>query len=106
MLTLLLGRLDAGQALLPVVLALVLVEGVEEAQQEVVGALNLVINLVVRWNTVYLQQVVQTLRAEGVQVRDEDLARLSPVRYEHINRLGRYTFPSQVEVEPNGLCSL
>ena len=54
----------------------------EEAQQEVVGALNLVTNLVVLWNTVYLQQVVQTLRAEGVQVRDEDLARLSPARYE------------------------
>jgi hypothetical protein len=78
----------------------------EEAQQEVVGALNLVTNLVVLWNTVYLQQVVQTLRAEGVEVRDEDLARLSPTRYEHINRLGKYTFPRQVEVEPNGLRSL
>ncbi|GAA4366282.1 hypothetical protein GCM10023185_37340 [Hymenobacter saemangeumensis] len=65
----------------------------EEAQQEVVGALNLFTNLVVLWNTVYLQQVVQTLRAEGVAVRDEDLARLSPARYEHINRLGKYTFP-------------
>lgn len=78
----------------------------EEAQQEVVGALNLVTNLVVLWNTIYLQQVVQTLRAEGVEVRDEDLARLSPARYEHINRLGKYTFPSQVEVQPNGLRSL
>ena len=78
----------------------------EEAQQEVVGALNLVTNLVVLWNTVYLQQVVHTLRAEGVAVRDEDLARLSPARYEHINRLGKYTFPSQVEVQPNGLRSL
>ena len=39
-------------------------------------------------------------------VRDEDLARLSPARYEHINRLGKYTFPSQVAVEPNGLRSL
>jgi hypothetical protein len=71
-----------------------------------VGALNLVTNLVVLWNTVYLQQVVQTQRAEGVEVRDEDLARLSPARYEHINRLGKYTFPRQVEVEPNGLRSL
>lgn len=70
------------------------------------GALNLVTNLVVLWNTVYLQQVVQTLRAEGVEVRDEDLTRLSPARYEHVNRLGKYTFPSQVEVESNGLRSL
>ena len=71
-----------------------------------IGALNLVTNLVVLWNTIYLQQVVQTLRAEGIEVRDEDLARLSPTRYEHINRLGKYTFPSQVEVQPNGLRSL
>ncbi|RZL14715.1 MAG: hypothetical protein EOO62_04730, partial [Hymenobacter sp.] len=70
----------------------------EEAQQEVVGALNLVTNLVVLWNTVYLQQVVQTLRAEGVEVRDEDLSRLLPARYKHINRLSKYTFPSQVKV--------
>ena len=75
----------------------------EEAQQEVVGALNLVTNLVVRWNTIYPQQVVQTLRAEGVEVRSEDLARLSLARYKHLNRLGKYTFPSQVEVQPNGL---
>ena len=47
--------------------------------------------------------MVQPLRAEGVEVRDEDLARMSPARYERINRLGKYTFPSQVEVQPNGL---
>ena len=39
-------------------------------------------------------------------MRDEDLTRLSPARYEHINCLGKYTFPSQVEVQPNGLRSL
>ncbi len=74
----------------------------EEAQQEVVGALNLVTNLVVLWNTVYLQQVIETLRAEGVEVGDEDLAHLSPARYEHLNRLGKYNFPRNVEVQPNG----
>ncbi len=72
----------------------------EEAQQEVVGALNLVTNLVMLWNTVYLQQVVQTLRAEGIEARDEDLARLSPARYEHINRLGKYTFPREWKCNP------
>lgn len=74
----------------------------EEAQQEVVGALNLVTNLVVLWNTVYLQQVIETLRVEGVEVRDEDLVHLSPARFEHLNRLGKYTFPRIVEVQPNG----
>jgi hypothetical protein len=29
---------------------------------------------------------------EGLEVRDEDVARLSPLGYEHINMLGRYAF--------------
>lgn len=32
------------------------------------------------------------LRAEGYDVRDEDVARLSPLGFEHINMLGRYAF--------------
>lgn len=67
-----------------------------------VGALNLVTHLVVLWNTVYLQQVIEALRAEGVEVRDEDLGHLSPARFEHLNRLGKYTSPRRVEAQPNG----
>lgn len=68
--------------------------------------MNRVTDLVVLWNTAYPQQVVQTRQAEGIAGRDEDRARLSPARYEHLNRLGKHTFPRQVEVEPNGLRSL
>ncbi|MEM1043989.1 MAG: Tn3 family transposase [Bacteroidota bacterium] len=32
------------------------------------------------------------LRAEGHEVRDEDVARLSPLGTEHVNVLGRYHF--------------
>jgi Tn3 transposase DDE domain len=32
------------------------------------------------------------LRAEGYEVCDEDVARLSPLGHEHINMLGRYAF--------------
>lgn len=32
------------------------------------------------------------LRAEGYEVRDEDVARLSPLGFEHVNMLGRYAF--------------
>jgi hypothetical protein len=53
--------------------------------------------------TLYLQHVIESLRAGGVEVRDEDLAHLSPVRFELLNRLGKYTFPRRVEVQPNGL---
>lgn len=54
--------------------------------------LNLLTNLVVVWNTVYLQEVVTQLRQEGQVVAAEDLRFLSPARYRHINRLGRYSF--------------
>lgn len=49
----------------------------EEAQQEVVG-LKLLSNAVVVWNTVYMQEVIAQLRAEGYPVQDDDLAHLSP----------------------------
>jgi Tn3 transposase DDE domain len=35
---------------------------------------------------------VRQLRKEGFEVKDEDVARLSPLGHEHINMLGRYTF--------------
>jgi len=30
------------------------------------------------------------MRAQGLEVRDEDVARLSPLGYSHVNLLGRY----------------
>lgn len=37
------------------------------------------------------------LRGEGHTVRDEDVAHLSPARYEHINPYGRYSFEVEEE---------
>ena len=54
------------------------------------GALGLVVNVIVLWNTLYMDAALAQLRAEGFDVRDEDVARLSPLRFEHINMLGRY----------------
>jgi Tn3 transposase DDE domain len=54
--------------------------------------LNLVTNAVVTWNTVYMAAVIEQLRAEGKTVNEEDIARLSPARYEHINPYGKYRF--------------
>jgi hypothetical protein len=36
--------------------------------------------------------VIDQLRAEGRTVNEEDIARLSPARYEHINPYGKYRF--------------
>nr|WP_245699952.1 transposase [Streptomyces roseifaciens] len=42
--------------------------------------------------TRYLDAVVAQLRTEGHDIKDEDLARLSPLKDRHINFLGRYLF--------------
>jgi hypothetical protein len=47
---------------------------------------------IVLWNTLYMDAVLDQLRAEGYSVRLEDEARLSPFVHEHINMLGRYSF--------------
>ena len=48
--------------------------------------------MIVLWNTSYMEAALNQLRADGFKVRDEDVARLSPLLHEHINMLGRYSF--------------
>ena len=69
-----------------------------EGQEDQLGALGLVVNVVVLWNTIYMDAVLNQLRTEGFDARDEDVARLSPLGFDHINMLGRYAFilPEQV----------
>ena len=63
-----------------------------EGQEDQLSALGLVVNIIVLWNTLYMDAALNRLRAEGHDVRDEDVARLSPLGFEHINMLGRYAF--------------
>ena len=63
-----------------------------QGQEDQLGALGLIVNVIVLWNTIYIDAALAQLRKEGFQVRDEDVARLSPLGHEHINMLGRYTF--------------
>ncbi len=64
-----------------------------EGQEDQLGALGLVVNIIVLWNTLYMDAALAQLRQEGYPVRDEDVARLSPFIHErHINLLGRYSF--------------
>ena len=64
----------------------------EEELRDQAGCLNLVTNAVVTWNMVYVAAVIDQLRAKGRTVNEEDIARLSPARYEHINPYGKYRF--------------
>jgi len=63
-----------------------------EGQEDQLGALGLVVNLVVLWNTIYMDAALRQLYAEGYDVRPEDVSRLSPLGFRHVNMLGRYTF--------------
>jgi TnpA family transposase len=63
-----------------------------EGQEDQLGSLGLVLNMIVLWNTIYMEAALNQLRMEGYPVNDEDVSRLSPLLYEHINMLGRYSF--------------
>lgn len=63
-----------------------------EGQEDQLGALGLVTNAVVLWNTLYMQEALNWMRDNGENTGDEDIARLSPLMHGHINMLGHYTF--------------
>ena len=63
-----------------------------EGQEDQLGALGLVVNVIVLWNTLYMDAALSRLRQDGGEVKPEDRARLSPLGHEHINFLGRYSF--------------
>lgn len=68
--------------------------------EDQIGALGLVLNAPVLFNTRYMDAAVNQLRADGFDVRDEDVARLSPFVRHHINMHGRYSF--QLPDPPGG----
>lgn len=63
-----------------------------EGQEDQLGALGMVTNAVVLWNTLYMQEALSWMRSKGEETGVEDIARLSPLMHGHINMLGHYTF--------------
>ena len=64
----------------------------KKGMEEQLGALGLVVNIAVLWNTLYTQAALELITAMGDEVLDEDVVRLSPLKWAHINLLGRYEF--------------
>ncbi len=60
--------------------------------EDQLGALGLVLNAIVLWMTKYIDAAVAQLQAEGHEIREEDIARLSPLKHRNLNLLGRYSF--------------
>jgi hypothetical protein len=48
--------------------------------------------MIVLWNTLNINAALGQLAREGHGVTSEDVTRLSPLVFEHINLLGRYVF--------------
>lgn len=63
-----------------------------EGQEDQLGALGLVTNALVLWNTIYMQAVLNHLRQQGEKVKGDDETRLSPLIHKHVNMLGHYSF--------------
>ncbi|WP_447942176.1 Tn3 family transposase, partial [Shigella sonnei] len=56
------------------------------------GAVHLALNIIVLWNTIYMDAAIQHLRREEYPVLDSDVEKLSPLQCGHINMQGRYSF--------------
>ena len=63
-----------------------------EGQEDQLGALGLVTNAVVLWNTIYMQASLDHLRLQSYVIMEEDEARMSPLPHGHINMLGQFSF--------------
>jgi len=63
-----------------------------EGQEDQLSALGLVVNVIVLWNTIYMEKALKQLSSQGMEVKDSDVQRLWPLNYKHINFLGRYSF--------------
>jgi len=71
-----------------------------EGQEDQLGALGLVLNVLVHWNTIYIDAALDQLKNDNFPVHEEDEIRLSPFAKAHFNMLGRYSFsmPDEVKV--------
>ena len=54
------------------------------------SGLNLVINAIILWNTVYLSRAVDYVRGQGIVIPDELLSQVAPLPWAHIALTGDY----------------
>ena len=78
----------------------------EEEQQVTVQSMSVLTNIVLVWNTIYIQEIIKELKNEGYEINEDDFEHISPAPFEHINRLGKYNFKDEIKLEENGLRAL
>ncbi len=78
----------------------------QEDQLNQAACLNLVVNAITVWNTVYMQAALDQLKSEGHEINEDDIRHLSPARSEHINMYGKYYFNVEEALKRKGLREL
>ncbi|GEA21790.1 hypothetical protein VH1807_contig00019-0020 [Vibrio harveyi] len=78
-------------------------ERYREEQEGQLGALGIVTNAIVLWNTLYMQEALDWMRSNNEEIIEDDISRLSPLIYKHINMLGHYTFTLPEDLEKGEL---
>ncbi|MDQ6673147.1 MAG: transposase [Chloroflexota bacterium] len=74
-----------------------------EDQTTRVLCLNLAANAIIAWNTVYMTEALDVLRAEGFAVDDDDLTHVPPTLWSHVNIYGKYEFDVEAGARRAGL---
>jgi Tn3 transposase DDE domain len=65
--------------------------GGDREEEEQLGALGLIVNTIVVYNTIYTQRALDHIAAmTGSEPRDENIERLSPLGGDHTTLTGRY----------------
>ena len=75
-------------------------ERYHQGMEDQLGALGLVLNATVLWNTIYMEKARVQRQAAGKPIPKQILASLSPLIFEHINFNGRYPFTRPVLDRP------
>ncbi|NQY62126.1 MAG: Tn3 family transposase [Alteromonadaceae bacterium] len=73
-----------------------------DGQEDQLGALGLVLNAVILWNTIYMQSALDHLQ-DSMDISEEDKSRLSPLGYSHLNVLGHFSFTLSKDVSKGHL---
>ncbi|MCD2347076.1 transposase [Clostridium guangxiense] len=77
-----------------------------EGQEDQLGALGLIVNAIVVWNTRYIETAIDSLKITGYDISDVDIQKLSPLGYEYINIMGIYYLNLPAEIKNGKLRTL
>jgi TnpA family transposase len=78
-------------------------QGYREGQEDQLGALGLVLNILVLWTTRYLEAALDQLDRTGHSIDTKDVERLSPLKFRNVNLHGRYSFMLSEDVARGAL---